>query len=347
VTESLDRALTRFGADGSWSKRASGSTRRALRRQLDRHGDDLLQKLAAVLDIDSAGEAHDARISVKRLRYLIEPFAAELPNADDVIRRLESLQDLLGELHDRHRAGELLAEAMRDATRAGTEQEIEELLPGVASAVPEPTDFSAARARSGLVALARQVRAEARDCFATLKADWLQGRARPLVDQATALLESAAEATSTEEIERKYLLSTLPDRALETEPSEITQGWLPGTKLLERVRHVRTDRGDEWYRTVKSGGGMRRVEIEEATSQQVFDSLWPLTEGRRVQKRRYPVKENGSTWEIDEFTDRNLVIAEVELEDVDSEVSVPSWLQQYVLREVTDEPGYLNYNLAR
>src|SRR5262249_13116805 len=200
------------GADGALSKRASGSTRRALRRQLERHGDDLLQKLAAVLDVDSAAEVHDARISAKRLRYLIEPFTAELPNADEAIRRLESLQDVLGDLHDRHRAGELLADAMRDAARAGTEQEIEELLPGIDSPGEEPADLSAARARSGLIGLARQVRSEARELFATLKAEWLQGRARPLVDQITALLESdEAETKSNVEIERKYLLAALPD----------------------------------------------------------------------------------------------------------------------------------------
>ena len=57
----------------------------------------------------------------------------------------------------------------------------------------------------------------------------------------------------------------------------------------------------------------------------MFDSLWPLTEGRRVHKRRYPIVEDGSTWEIDQFTDRNLVITEMD----------------------PDEPGYRNYNLAR
>src|SRR5262249_21392268 len=56
VTSTIDRTFTRFGADGSLTKRSSGSTRRALRRQLERHSDDLVQKLACILDVDSAAE---------------------------------------------------------------------------------------------------------------------------------------------------------------------------------------------------------------------------------------------------------------------------------------------------
>jgi adenylate cyclase len=97
---------------------------------------------------------------------------------------------------------------------------------------------------------------------------------------------------------------------------------------------------------VKAGAGVSRTELEDETTQHVFDTMWPLTEGRRVHKRRYAVADGPHVWEIDEFTDRDLVLAEVELPDADTIVEPPEWLAPYVVREVTGEPEYLNLNLA-
>ena len=53
------------------------------------------------------------------------------------------------------------------------------------------------------------------------------------------------------------------------------------------------------------------------------------------------------TWEIDQFLDRDLVLAEVELPSAATEVTVPPWLAPVVRREVTDEPAYGNAELSR
>jgi CYTH domain-containing protein len=98
---------------------------------------------------------------------------------------------------------------------------------------------------------------------------------------------------------------------------------------------------------VKLGSGVSRVEVEEACTRELFDGLWPLTRERRVRKRRYRVPDGALVWEVDEFTDRPLVLAEVELPAVDAAAEPPSWLAPYVVREVTDEAEYLNANLAR
>ena len=52
-------------------------------------------------------------------------------------------------------------------------------------------------------------------------------------------------------------------------------------------------------------------------------------------------------WEIDEFVDRELVLAEVELVSENQSATPPAWLASYIVREVTHEPEYLNVNLAR
>jgi CHAD domain-containing protein len=44
---------------------------------------------------------HDFRIACKRLRYALERFAALEPSLEPIAERLASLQDALGEAHDR------------------------------------------------------------------------------------------------------------------------------------------------------------------------------------------------------------------------------------------------------
>ena len=159
----------------------------------------------------------------------------------------------------------------------------------------------------------------------------------------------AQSRTPDVEIERKYLLSSLPDR-VRTSPvkvKEIWQGWIPGERLQERLRRVKDAKGERFFRTVKLGRGIERIEVEEETPADLFEKMWPLTEGRRVQKRRYVIEENGFTWELDEFTDRHLFLAEVELPSATTPVELPGWLAPHVVREVTGEDAWVNVNLAR
>lgn len=116
---------------------------------------------------------------------------------------------------------------------------------------------------------------------------------------------------------------------------------------MERVRRVRENGRESYVRTVKVGTGIRRLELQEETTADLFDALWPLTEGRRVTKRRFRAVYGGLIWEIDDFADRDLVIAEVELPSEDVVPELPHWLAPYVDREVTGEAEYLNVNLAR
>ena len=75
------------------------------------------------------------------------------------------------------------------------------------------------------------------------------------------------------------------------------------------------------------------------------EMLERLCAGGRIEKFRYLVPYAGRTWEVDEFTGENapLVVAEVELDRIDAEVSLPPW----VGLEVTYDPRYTNAALAR
>lgn len=149
------------------------------------------------------------------------------------------------------------------------------------------------------------------------------------------------------EIERKYLLRALPAAVRDARHVEVDQGYLPGEKIRERLRHYRGDGEERWVRSLKAGRGVARIEVEEEVTRELFDAMWPLTAGRRVRKRRHYVPEGSLTWEIDEFLDRELVLAELELPSESHEVRLPDWLEPYVVREVTDDPAYLNSTLAR
>lgn len=149
------------------------------------------------------------------------------------------------------------------------------------------------------------------------------------------------------EIERKWLLSALPPQTLRVQPADLWQGYLPGEALVERIRQETSDGTTRWMRTVKLGRGISRIEVEEETTPELGQALFALTAGRRVTKRRYAIPDGALTWEIDEFTDRELVLAELELPSEDTEIHIPAWLAPWVVREVTGDSEFTNWQLAR
>jgi CYTH domain-containing protein len=129
---------------------------------------------------------------------------------------------------------------------------------------------------------------------------------------------------------------------------EIDQGYIPGKRLVERLRREKARDGTvRYYRTVKAGRGLTRLELEDETDEATFTHLWQLTGGRRLRKRRYEVANGDDVWEIDEFVDRDLVLAELELPHVDHAIAVPDWLTPVLVREVTGERKFANSYLAR
>ena len=150
------------------------------------------------------------------------------------------------------------------------------------------------------------------------------------------------------EIERKYLLRSCPPAARTVPPVRIEQGWIPGQALKERLRRRTAPDGSvTCWRTVKLGPAAARVEVEEICPPELFAVMWELTRAARVRKDRYVIPHGAHTWEIDVFLDRDLVLAEVELGDVNESVTLPPWLAPYLERDVTGEPAYFNAVLAR
>jgi CHAD domain-containing protein/CYTH domain-containing protein len=319
----------------------------AMAQRLREQVADLRSGIARVRGPGDRDAAHAARIAAKHVRYLLEPVATEIDEGASMIARLRGLQDVLGALHDAHVFGAEVAQAM---VAAGAEQ-ARKLSRTVLDGDPRRRSVRQAdqdRVKPGLLAIVQRLRASADESFASFAGAWDGPAAIAFWDEAERAVASLrGRGGSTEEIERKYLLAALPDAVKKTPPLVVEQGYLPGTRLLERLRRVKDRSSTRFFRTVKAGSGLVRTEIEEETTRDVFDRMWPLTKGRRLKKRRHRVADGKLTWEIDDFADRKLVLAEVELPDRHADVEIPKWLRPHVVREVTEEEEYENTNLAR
>lgn len=152
------------------------------------------------------------------------------------------------------------------------------------------------------------------------------------------------------EIERTYLLDGLPSLPEVADTIGIEQGYLPeGGDLKGRLRReLHADGAVRYTHTIKSGSGLVRSEQERTITQQEWELHWPQTEGRRLSKIRYLIESesDGLIWEVDVFDELELVLAEVELPNAETVVTPPPWLLPHIVREVTDEKQYCNYELA-
>ena len=333
----LSRFETMVHLDGRTRRAGFGRVAGGQVRQLVK---SLREQLAAIHGPADVDPAHRARITAKRLRYLLEPLARRSRRGKTLVESLKGLQDLLGEMRDTHTLQVEIAHSVEQLT-AGSARRPQGTAPAAAPADANVT-------RPDFADLTRKGEARLGRLYARLDREWLHGKAEPLLerlDRFGAGLESRRGRNV--EIERKFLLTGVPDLAREVVPLEIDQGWIAGELVNERVRRTRTADADSFSRTIKLGSGVVRSEFEEQMTSDVFESMWPLTVNRRISKRRYQVPDGELTWEIDEFTDRELVLAEVELPDEETETPLPHWLKPFVVREVTGEPEYVNVNLAK
>lgn len=346
ATDRLERRLSRYRATiAAEPVRRSRPAAAEIGERIQRLAHRLQADLGKVQGLSDEEPAHLARISAKRLRYVLEPIAGLVAGVEPFIASLRTLQDQLGDLHDSHVFVAELARAVEDASLIEARRTTDALRSWEGD--PAAAGAGLADPRDGLLALGRRLRERGEQAFAAVSSGWLGGTADGFFLEVVELASRLAAGQHGREIERKFLLRGLPPAAHAAPPVEIQQGYLPGTRLVERLREVRRNGDARWWRTVKSGTGVSRLELEEETSREVFERVWPLTAGRRVVKRRYCVPSGNLTWEVDEFLDRDLVLAEVELPAADSPVEPPEWLAPYIDREVTDEVEYTNLRLAR
>ena len=147
------------------------------------------------------------------------------------------------------------------------------------------------------------------------------------------------------EIERKFLVRSNAYHAAACSSEHIVQGYLQSAP--ERTVRVRI-KGDTGYLTIKgkgTNGGTSRFEWEQAIPLADAESLLQLCEPGIIDKIRYRVPAGPHTWEVDEFAGENagLVVAEIELTNVEEAFDKPDWLGD----EVTGDNRYYNSALKQ
>ena len=143
------------------------------------------------------------------------------------------------------------------------------------------------------------------------------------------------------EIERKFLVSVMPDD-LESYPHDhIWQAYLCAGPTI-RIRRM----GDALILTVKGKGTLAHEEYELPLTEKAFDHLAEKIDGIPVIKTRYRIPLPPYTVELDVFegTHRGLVMAEVEFPTVEEAMAFtpPEWFGE----DVTYDRHYRNVCLA-
>lgn len=145
------------------------------------------------------------------------------------------------------------------------------------------------------------------------------------------------------EIERKFLVKSLPENLEDYEKKHISQGYLC-TNPVVRIRRS----NEEYFLTYKGKGLMAREEHEFPLSAEAFEHMLPKIDGILIDKIRYliPLDEK-HTAELDIFqgTLAPLRLVEVEfasIEDAENFVA-PDWFGD----DVTNMGEYHNSRLSQ
>ena len=145
------------------------------------------------------------------------------------------------------------------------------------------------------------------------------------------------------EIERKFLISKLPDD-LERYPFHlIEQGYL-NTDPVVRVRR----QDDEFYMTYKGKGFLAREEYNLPLNREAYEHLITKADGNIICKKRYliPIKDSDLTIELDVFEGAfaPLILAEVEFSSIEEaeRFAPPAWFKE----DVTNDRHYSNSYLS-
>ena len=144
------------------------------------------------------------------------------------------------------------------------------------------------------------------------------------------------------EIERKYLIRTLPENLDAYPYHEIEQGYLC-TEPVVRIRR----QDEDYYLTYKSKGLMILEEYNLPLNAEAYAHLKTKIDGRLISKRRYLIPFAPYTIELDIFSspEEGLMLAEVEFPSREAALAfqAPDWFGE----DVTGSSRYHNSTLSK
>jgi len=148
-----------------------------------------------------------------------------------------------------------------------------------------------------------------------------------------------------QEIERKFLVENTNFKRNVRKAVRIRQGFL--SSVPERIVRIRI-KEEKAFITVKglsNKSGISRYEWEKEIQLNEALELMDLCEPGIIDKTRYLIDAGKHTFEVDEFygDNKDLIIAEIELDDENEDFEKPEWLG----KEVTGDIRYYNAYLSK
>lgn len=151
------------------------------------------------------------------------------------------------------------------------------------------------------------------------------------------------------EIERKFLVTNLPEYVLECNYSNIIQWYFskPTDSIENRFRVYLDDKGfileDKCYFDIKIGNGMIRDEIGQKVEYSKFKDI--LDNYPSISKKRYRVIKDDYTIFVDCY-ESGLITAEIEVKEDKTEWLINFVPENWMREDITGNPKYKNITLA-
>ena len=154
------------------------------------------------------------------------------------------------------------------------------------------------------------------------------------------------------EIERKFLLKNMPNFNEDVEIMLIHQIYVNLENKIVRFRHTKIFNkenkkvGENYVKCIKTplSKGVFE-ELEEDIYEKVFLEMCNKEHGY-IKKTRSIYNYEGFKWEIDKYSDLELIIAEVELSDIKQNINIPRILKEQIIDEVTGNYRFSNQSLS-
>jgi CHAD domain-containing protein len=160
---------------------------RSLANLTEAHATDLLVNLGQIMSMEQEEQLHEARITAKRLRYLLEPVRAYADEAQSVVKRSKRLQDVLGDLNDVH----VLMREIDQSFEASMQRKAALVRDSLRRGDIERARREASISQwAGLVELYDRLDKERRDLITRIRDRWLGGDLDALVGQARSLAQN-------------------------------------------------------------------------------------------------------------------------------------------------------------
>lgn len=184
VVESLSSRLSTYSHPVRASENRGLSLAQAISARLVPHTRLLMEALDDIETVADQRRCHEARITAKRLRYLLEPAAPCVRGGQATVEKLRALQSALGGVHDLQilmvRVQDALHEPVGSIPRGDSERALE---PAESPARP-----------SDILAIAKRLENDADRRFEPVREGWLDGRAAKFSGQMERVARRLGEA---------------------------------------------------------------------------------------------------------------------------------------------------------